>query len=332
MFRSATFKLTAWYLMILIAISLLFSVVIYSISSSEIRTGIIYLDQNMRAGIGLNRAEYDTLRDTQVHEAETKLLSSLVITNISIWIAGGIGSYYLARRTLRPIEEAHEAQSRFTSDASHELRTPLANMKTELEVALRDPSLDASELRDLLGSTLEEVDTLTRLSQTLLQLSHLDHAGITHEKVSLHAVATSVMERFDKTGARRVRLEGKKSYFVSASAANIEELLTILLDNALKYSPESSRVTIRLLRRQQMTGFAITNTGSGIASYALPHIFDRFYRADSSRTTGEQKSYGLGLSLAKKIVELHGGDLTVSSGINQLTTFRVLLPTYHKNN
>jgi signal transduction histidine kinase len=81
-----------------------------------------------------------------------------------------------------------------------------------------------------------------------------------------------------------------------------------------------------------MTGFAITNTGSGIASYALPHIFDRFYRADSSRTTGEQKSYGLGLSLAKKIVELHGGDLTVSSGINQLTTFRVLLPTYHKNN
>jgi signal transduction histidine kinase len=80
-----------------------------------------------------------------------------------------------------------------------------------------------------------------------------------------------------------------------------------------------------------MAGFAVTNSGQGIPPEILPHIFDRFYRADTSRTGGEKKGYGLGLSLAKKIVELHGGELTVSSAPLQNTTFRVLLPSFTQN-
>lgn len=329
MFRSATFKLTAWYLIILMVISLVFSIIIYSISSSEVRSRIITLQQSARSNFGLNQRRFDDLRDIQIHEAEANLLSSLAITNLAIWLAGGIGSYYLARRTLTPIEEAHEAQSRFTSDASHELRTPLASMKTELEVALRSPQLSEDEMRELLESNLEEVDKLTKLSQNLLQLSRLDHDSIERERVILNSIVPPIIERFDKTG-KRVQLNERKTYAVIANKSNIEELLTILLDNALKYSPPDSQIKVTLVGRRQMAGFEVANEGKGIPADALPHIFDRFYRADTSRTGGEKKGYGLGLSLAKKIVELHNGELSVTSGTNKLTTFRVLLPNLSK--
>jgi signal transduction histidine kinase len=324
MFESATVKLTAWYLAIIVTVSLLFSVVIYSIASTEVGSRINSLQRDARAGFAISQSLED-LRDTQVHQAETNLISSLFITNICIWIAGGIGSYYLARRTLQPIEEAHEAQSRFTSDASHELRTPLASMKTELEVALRDKNLPETEMRELLESNLEEVNKLTKLSQTLLQLSQLDHKNIEREKVVLGDVAKTAMGRFEKTG-RRIQLTEHKIPAVYANKSAVEELLTILLDNAIKYSPDDSLVRLILINQKNMAGFEIINTGEGIPADILPFIFDRFYRVDASRTGGKKKGYGLGLSLAKKIVELHGGELTVSSALQQATTFRVLLP------
>lgn len=330
MFRSATFKLTAWYLSILVIISLLFSVIIYSISTSEVRTRLDFLQKSSRIVINDDRFNFNQFRDDQIHEAEASLVTSLMITNLAIWLAGGIGSYYLARRTLTPIEEAHEAQSRFTSDASHELRTPLASMKTELEVALRDPKLTNEEMRELLESNLEEVDKLTKLSQTLLQISQLDHENLKREKIALDTIAQTVIDRLDKAG-KRISLTGKKTHTVIANKASIEELLAILLDNAVKYSPDNSLVRVQLVSTKQMSGFEIINDGPGISEDVLPHIFDRFYRADSSRTGGEKKGYGLGLSLAKKIVELHSGELTVSSGINQPTTFRVLLPNLSKS-
>lgn len=330
MFQSATLKLTAWYLAILIAISLIFSVIIYSTASNEVGSRIGILQDSERPIIFRGSAQLNSLRDMQVHEAEGNLLASLFITNLFIWIAGGIGSYYLARRTLRPIEEALEAQSRFTSDASHELRTPLASMKIELEVALRDTNLQKKEMRELLVSNLEEVNKLTKLSQTLLQLSQLDHENIEREKLMLEDIAKSVIERYDRSGAR-VKFTGGRSYAVMANRSSIEELLTILLDNALKYSPENSKVHIALMGKKHMAGFAISNEGKGIPADALPHIFDRFYRADPSRTGGKKSGYGLGLSLAKKIVELNNGELTVSSAPNELTTFRVFLPNFRKS-
>jgi len=330
MFESATLKLTAWYLAILVAISLLFSIVIYSTASSEISTRLGYLQNDPRLILNVPLNKLNVLRDTQVHEARANLIISLIITNLCIWVAGGIGSYYLARRTLTPIEEAHEAQSRFTSDASHELRTPLASMKTEIEVALRDPALSKDEMRELLSSNLEEVNKLTQLSQTLLQLSRLDHDNIPREQVKLLKTAKVVAEKFDKDTSR-IKIDNKKSYSVLANPANVEELFTILLDNALKYSPPKSVVSVSFMKQRQLAGFEVSNEGEGITPDALPHIFDRFYRADTSGTGGNKKGYGLGLALAKKIVELHDGELTVSSAPHKKTTFRVLLPILRKS-
>lgn len=329
MFKSATLKLTTWYLGILIAISLLFSVVIYSIASSEVGNRIGYFRSAPQLSFNINNSTvFDDYRELQIHTAEKNLISSLIITNICIWIAGGIGSYYLARRTLEPIEEAHEAQSRFTSDASHELRTPLASMKTEIEVALRDANVTKPEMREILESNLEEVNKLSNLSHMLLQLSRLDHNSIAQERVPLAETVASAVERFNKQ-EDRIKFNGSKSsHIVLANASSVEELLAILLDNALKYSPQDSKVIVNPLHKKGMAGFEVINTGEGIAPDVLPHIFDRFYRADISRTSGAKKGYGLGLALAKRIVELNKGELSVSSAPNQPTTFKVYLPIF----
>jgi signal transduction histidine kinase len=324
-FQSATIKLTLWYVGILVTISLIFSIIIFSIASSEVGSRINYLQRSAGTDYNLDPTRYDDMRNMQVQQARVNLIGSLVITNVCIWFAGGIGSYYLARRTLLPIENAHEAQSRFTSDASHELRTPLASMKVELEVALRDPKLSKDDIRQLLASNLEEVNKLTKLSHTLLQLSRLDHAGIDHEPVLLNSAIATVLARF-QSSRQRIIYTDLPPVSVMANQSHIEELLTIFIDNALKYSPNNSPVTLTLVQQKQLSGFDITNTGKGIPAEELPRIFDRFYRSDTSRTSGAKKGYGLGLSLAKKIVELHGGELTVSSQPEQFTTFRILLP------
>ena len=320
MFRSATFKLTSWYLAIIIAISLLFSVVIYIIASREVASRI----DDWQSVSPYSRSRFLAVREEQLHQAEANLIFSLTITNITIWTIGGVGSYYLARLSLRPIKEAHEAQSRFTSDASHELRTPLASMKTEIEVALRDPKLSKQEMRELLSSNLEEVDKLTKLAQTLLQLSRLDHDALTYEKLSLKKLLSSVKDRF-KNADRRIIITAENTPKILGNRASIEELITILMDNAVKYSPSGSSIYVRVISKKQMAGFEIVNSGPGIAPAALPHIFDRFYRVDSARFNSSKNGYGLGLSLAKKIVELHGGELTVSSAVDADTTFKVLL-------
>jgi signal transduction histidine kinase len=329
MFKSATLKLTVWYVIILVSISLLFSVVIYSIALSEVGARITNLQQSAPPYFPANSAVFNVIREAQIHEAENSLIGALVITNMIIWFAGGFGSYYLARRTLRPIEEAHEAQSRFTSDASHELRTPLASMKIELEVALRDPNAKKSEMRELLESNLEEVNRLTKLSHTLLQLSRLEHDNIVREKVDIGELTALVVDRFNKVQPR-ITIHNQRKLEVLSNESNVEELLTILIDNALKYSPPDTTVNVTIIKQRQMSGFKVVNAGEGIPPEALPHIFNRFYRADASRTGSAKKGYGLGLSLAKKIVELHAGELTVSSAIDQDTTFQVLLPNFKR--
>src|SRR5690606_29485182 len=121
--------------------------------------------------------DFATIRSLQARQAQASIFTSLLYMNILFLAAGGIASYFMARRTLEPIEQTHEAQSRFTSDASHELRTPLAAMKTELEVALRGPELSKKDMKELLASNLEEVDKLSKITQTLLLLSRLEHSA-----------------------------------------------------------------------------------------------------------------------------------------------------------
>jgi two-component system sensor histidine kinase CiaH len=332
MFESATLKLTGWYLLIIMIISLIFSVLVFQSASSEVNTRLEQFGRRLPSDFGsFSTGEFETIRTTQAEQAAHNILVNLIYINCLVLAAGGVASYLMARRTLQPIQDAHEAESRFVSDASHELRTPLAIMKAELEVALKDPAISASDMKLLLESNLEEVNKLAKLSQTLLTLSKMNYNDLVHEPLPFQDIAKTVIHRYDKSKKRLVVKEHGKSITIDAHQPSIEELFAILIDNALKYSPPDSKVTIHLGKRSNKAAFTIINSGKGISGDDLPYIFDRFYRADNARTNDEKTSFGLGLSLAKTIVQLHHGELSATSAPDKKTTFMVLLPIFKKS-
>lgn len=333
MFHSAFLKLTLWYLVLIMVLSICFSVALYRVSANE-------LDQNLRRQTTLLRGipfgiapEIDQInqqRTQQVEDSKERVLLNLIDFNLVVLLFGGAVSYFLAKRTLQPIEEALEAQNRFTADASHELRTPLTAMKTELEVSLRDERLTLAESKALLKSNLEEVEHLEALSGSLLKLAvqngKLDKSLV--KKCSLQEIVVGAKSRVQMVAKQR-----KIKLVVAIQEGNLEgdqlslvELLTILLDNAMKYSPKESEVWVAAHTDSHHAYFSVKDQGIGIKASDLPHIFDRFYRTDLSRSKDKVEGYGLGLSIAKKIADLHHGRIEVESTPGKGSTFIVRLP------
>lgn len=328
MFHSATIKLTVWYLAGVMLLSGIFSILIYNLATSELdaRFSVVETRLNSNADTLPRWLNFRDIRDKQIDEAHQNIFIVLVYTNLVILAIGGVASYLWARRTLQPIEAAHEAQARFTSDASHELRTPLAIMKAELEVALRDKSIKKTELQDILTSNLEEVNRLSMLADTLLKLARSENADLQWQQFNLNEALRHATDSFGALSKRFEAKLPKSDPIITANRESITELFIILLDNALKYSPSDSVIHIAGRKSGGRYIFSIKNSGAGISPDDLPHIFRRFYRSDKSRSQQNSSGYGLGLSLAKKIVDLHHGEITATSTPNKETTFTVKLP------
>lgn len=309
------------------SISLFFSVIIYQISSSEVRTRLHIVEQRFSFPVIADprTGTFGDFQKRQLDEANLNLFVALFYSNLLILLLAGVGSYFLARRTLMPIEEFQEAQDRFTSDASHELRTPLAIMKSELEVAVRDKNLTKEEMRELLVSNLEEVDRLSALSDTLLKLSRRDFSELDFTLVDIGATIRKNVGNHKNVAKKRFNIViPSKKAIIRGNASSIHELFAILIDNALRYSPDDSTININLETRASSIVATIQNTGPGISKNDLPHIFDRFYRGEKSRNTSAG-GYGLGLSLAKNIVDLHDGEIFIDSTPDKTTTVKVIL-------
>lgn len=328
-FESATLKLTGWYLLILMITTSLFSVIIYRMATIEVSGRLESLELRLENDPGWPFYA-DSLRSARLNqerEAKQTIFLGLFYTNLTIWLLGGFGSYLLARRTLEPIQDMHEAQSRFTSDASHELKTPLAVMKSELELALRDPNMKKSEYKEIISSSLEEVNRLSELTHGLLQMSRLDYGSIPlDEKVNIGSELKRVKKLLDSS--QRIQLSMPKRPVVQAGNNSLlRDVFMVVIDNALQYSPAGSDVRITMKEGPKKSTIVVSNEGEGISKTDIDHIFDRFYRADNSRTiTNGTKSYGLGLAVARKIVELHSGDITVSSTPGKTTSITISLP------
>ena len=311
-------------------VSLVFSLTIYQLNFREVNIRLENLQHSLvtrKASMGITAiSPQDRLRLDQSEQAAGQMILALVYINTLILLLGGLGSYFLARRTLEPIEKAHEAQSRFTSDASHELRTPLAAMKAELEVYLRYDTLTLGEAKELLESNLEEVEKLTKLSDMLLKMSRLDYDKLEKTQIDIVQMLPSVMKSFSKS-KKRFDITARKSALIVGNEAAVSELMSILIENSLKYSPERSQISIRIFEKRMMVGFEIRNTGNPISEDDLPYIFDRFYRADSSRTASGINGYGLGLGIAKRITEIHNGYIQASSTEKE-TVFTFCLPSF----
>ena len=218
-------------------------------------------------------------------------------------------------------------QKEFVSNASHELRTPLTSLKTEIEVALRDRTMNLTDVKKLLTSNLEDVNSMQRLSNYLLELNRYENSDLELEikKINLAEVAGRVIGQIGPIARKKgIKITSKlKKTVVYGTEDSLTELSKILIENAVKYSGKNKSVEVKTKNGGILE---VKDFGIGIPEADIPHIFDRFYRGESSRSKEKVDGYGLGLSIAKSIVDKLGGKIKVDSKLGQGTTFSVQIP------
>jgi len=251
-----------------------------------------------------------------------------VLVNGIIFVLAGAAGYFLAGRTLRPIKRMVDEQNQFISNASHELRTPIATLRAEMEGSLLEKHVSDKEARKLIASNLEELGRLQQLSNNLLQLTYIHKNGRNNynEKVLLSAVVQAAYKKVAPIAKKKhiaFVLAGVPSY-VQGDKQSLIEVFINLFENAIKYSPEKTTIAVTSKTEKHTVRITLIDHGDGIAAEDVPHIFERFYRADKSRSKAD--GYGLGLSIVKKIVTAHNGTITVKSSLGKGTTFILTFP------
>ncbi|MCR4328999.1 MAG: HAMP domain-containing histidine kinase [Candidatus Roizmanbacteria bacterium] len=331
MFHKTRLKLTALYILTTLLISVTFSIGLYSMMVREVTR----FDKAQRFRIErqiVGTAPSHPLPETSelIEESKGRIVIFLIIINATVvLLAGGCG-YFLAGRSLEPIEEMVREQNRFISDASHELRTPITALKSAFEVYRRSKKKTQKEASAIIDDSLLEVDALQNLTESLLELVQYNKPNKTTQMGRLDLVDIF------KDALRRVKPLAQKSQIkiktditpvtVQGNGQALKDLVVILLDNAIKYSSQKTTITIHVKKVQNNAVMSISDRGIGMDQNDLPHIFERFYRADTARTKRNTEGYGLGLAIASEIVQTHNGTIQVSSEIKKGTTFTVTIP------
>lgn len=223
-----------------------------------------------------------------------------------------------------------QTSRRFLADASHEVRTPLTIIKGELQELLAGEVSLTNELRERIGSVLEEVARLEHLVSGLLVLSRLD-AGATQRDwitLDLAELALSTAEQMRLLAEDRgigMELSGLKKAEIRGDRARLKQVIVNLLDNAIRFTPRGGEVRVRTFRTDSGSILELSDTGAGIPAAAIPHVFDRFFRVDEARSR-EDGGAGLGLSIVKSICAMHGAQIEVDSQVARGSTFRVKFP------
>jgi signal transduction histidine kinase len=221
---------------------------------------------------------------------------------------------WFARRSLAPAERMFERLTQFTHDASHELRTPLAVVNSELDLALR-----TGEPEKHILAAKEELKVGARLIDDLLGLAVLDTATLEGRPVDLSLLAAAEVERLAPLAECKevqLRTDIEPAVVVSADEGLLAQLVANLVGNAVKFTPQGGEVSVTLTKNK----LRVSDTGPGIAPEDLPHIFERFYQADGSRS---QEGHGLGLAISRHIAQVHGWRIRADSQPGRGATFTV---------
>lgn len=259
----------------------------------------------------------------------TLFLILLIVGIVALAIAFLI-SLFFANRSIRPVEESYDRQRQFVADASHELKTPLTTINTNIDVLLSHTDSTIGNERKWLDYIKGETERMTKLTNDLLYLAKLDHND---DKTILSRVSFSeaaegiilLMEASVFESGVDLSYDIESDIYVQSSSAQLKQLVMILLDNAVKYTPRSGNITVKLFRDGSDAHLTVRNSGEGISEAAQKQIFERFYREDTSRAR-ESGGYGLGLAIAKAIVNASNGNISVKSNKNEYAEFTVKLP------
>ena len=318
MFERARVKLTAFYLAGMIVILGIFTGVL-----------VVTLEKNIRDTYRENIGSGESF-DRAILETNDGIEAIIYTVDGLLLIILGVASYVLAGRTLRPIKESLDAQKRFSADASHDLRTPLSIIMTESEVALASEGAEASEYRSTIKSVLEEAHVMSHLVEDLLFIARSENASSYEEKYTflLSDLINPLVLRTQKQGAQK-DISVSQTLMPQVSIHVNEHLFTRalqnILQNAINYTPEGGTITISAKEGRGQIVLLIADTGVGISAEDLPHVFDRFYKAAHSRNDGSGS--GLGLPIAKEIIENHNGTIVINSILKKGTQIEISLPT-----
>jgi len=324
-FDFARLKLTIYYLLSLLVIILVFTLLTFQAKESafiRVRTTVDQIVEEQRMVEQFQHSFDETNRNFQRRLLVADSILILVATIFSWWMSG---------RTLAPIQDMLKQQKDFAADVSHELKTPLANISLEIQTARKLERLPRSAMK-LLTSIEEEVSRMTHMVQGLLLLVRSQHSGLLQELVPtdlkplLKKSALAMKPLADRKGIA-IETQIHQSVKVLADAAQLYQVLLILTDNAIKYSPQKTTITIRLITDNSGAIIEVIDEGYGIPENEQEAIFDRFYRAHSLGDT-KAKGSGLGLAIAHRIVTLHAGTIRLNSQLGEGTTFTIRLPLH----
>lgn len=265
---------------------------------------------------------------------ESSSLRTLILNCLLVWALAMAAFFFvglfLSSLALRPVETAWKQQRQFVADASHKLKTPLTVILANTGIVLAHPSDTVSAQSKWLEYTQEEARQMKGLVEDLLFLAKSDAARqeLQTAQVDLSELVQGCLLPFEPVAFEAgVRLDAQvdPGLILTGDEAQLRRLVRILLDNGVKYAGAEGAVSLTLTRQQDKLRLTVRNTGAPIPPEHLPHLFERFYRADAARNRA-QGGYGLGLAIAKAIVEHHRGRISVSSAVESGTVFTVLLP------
>lgn len=249
-----------------------------------------------------------------------------VIMLIVIFFISG----FFADRSIKPVKEAYDKQKQFVADASHELKTPLTVINTNVDVLLSNEDDNIRTHSKWLHYIKSEVERMTKLTNDLLYLTQVDYSekkmifsNLDFSETVENVILTMEAAIYEHNITFNYDID--PGLTVYGNSEQLQQVTMILLDNALKYTNKKGKIDVSLKKAHNSIVFSITNTGEGIGKEHLDKIFDRFYRTDKSRAR-ESGGYGLGLSIAKAIVEQHKGRIYAKSTVNESTTFTFELP------
>ena len=271
-------------------------------------------------------AVYFALTDNGIlaGEVTSVWLNSLLIFG-TVFAAIFILSIFLSKMAVKPVEKSIEEQKRFIADASHELKTPLAVISANTKILKNIDTGVNPKTSEWLKSTEEEVDHMSSIIADMLNLAQSEALReISKSEFDMTRLASQICLQFealsyDKNVSLEYEIEDGINYF--GNEKMIKQLFMIFIDNAIKYEPSGGKILVNLKKYKNKKIFSVKNFGTVISKEDLPHVFERFYRADKARTSG---GVGLGLSIAKNIIDLHGGTVKVLSEQNIGTEFKVL--------
>jgi signal transduction histidine kinase len=264
----------------------------------------------------------------EIRQRYPSVVRAFVLTAILAILLVAVGGVVLAQKSTAPIERTFDQMRRFMGDAAHELKTPVAVLRARADVALQR-GRNETEYQEILNGISSEAKRLGSLVENMLLLARAD-AGqwpVSRQRVFLDDVLLDAASAARALGAHKhvdVEVGTLEESPVNADPDLLRQLLMILLDNAVSFTPEGGHVTASAQRNGRYCKVTIEDTGPGIPTSALPHIFDRFYRADPARG---RAGAGLGLSIARWIVDEHNAHIQFESTEGRGTTVRVEFPS-----